>query len=129
MHGIISEDSPFGKALMSKKEGDTVTVNAPAGEMKCRDSDGGPDGHLVGGHIALRNDDGVEQDVLQLADAGVELALLVLGLVILALVLFSPRTDLALNNPILYTLYPGGEAGRGRLPLCLPPALAGTGSS
>ena len=41
-----------------------------------------------------------------------------------ALVLFSPRTDLALNNPILYTLYPGGEAGRGRLPLCLPPALA-----
>lgn len=41
-----------------------------------------------------------------------------------ALVLFSPRTDLTLNNPILYTLYPGGEAGRGRLPLCLPPALA-----
>lgn len=41
-----------------------------------------------------------------------------------ALVLFTPRTDLALNNPILYTLYPGGEAGRGRLPLCLPPALA-----
>ena len=36
MHGIISEDSPFGKALMSKKEGDTVTVNAPAGEMKYR---------------------------------------------------------------------------------------------
>lgn len=41
-----------------------------------------------------------------------------------ALVLFSPRTDLTLNNPILYTLYPGGEAGRGRLPLYLPPALA-----
>ena len=41
-----------------------------------------------------------------------------------ALVLFAPRTDLALNNPILYALYPGGEAGRGRLPLCLPPALA-----
>ena len=41
-----------------------------------------------------------------------------------ALVLFSPRTDLSLNNPILYTLYPGGEAGRGRLPLCLPSALA-----
>ena len=36
MHGIISEDSPFGKALMSKKEGDIVTVNAPAGEMKYR---------------------------------------------------------------------------------------------
>ena len=34
MHGIISEDSPFGKALMGRKEGDTVTVNAPAGEMK-----------------------------------------------------------------------------------------------
>lgn len=37
-----------------------------------------------------------------------------------ALVLFAPRTDLALDNPILYALYPGGEAGRGRLPLCLP---------
>ena len=34
MHGIISEDSPFGKALMNRKEGETVTVNAPAGEMK-----------------------------------------------------------------------------------------------
>ena len=41
-----------------------------------------------------------------------------------ALVLFSPRSDLALDNPILYTLYPGGEVGRGRLPLCLPAALA-----
>lgn len=41
-----------------------------------------------------------------------------------ALALFSPRTDLRLDNPILYTLYPGGEAGRGRLPLCLPAALA-----
>lgn len=40
-----------------------------------------------------------------------------------ALVLFSPRNDLTLDNKILYTLYPGGEAGRGRLPLCLPPAL------
>ena len=34
MHGIISEDSPFGKALMGSKEGDTVTVNAPAGEIQ-----------------------------------------------------------------------------------------------
>ena len=34
MHGIISEDSPFGKALMGHKEGETVTVNAPAGEIK-----------------------------------------------------------------------------------------------
>lgn len=42
-----------------------------------------------------------------------------------ALVLFSPRNDLALNNPILYALYPGGEAGRGRLPLALPPEVAG----
>ena len=37
-----------------------------------------------------------------------------------ALVLFSPRTDLSQDNPILYALYPGGEAGRGRLSLCLP---------
>ena len=36
MHGIISEDSPFGKALMNHREGDTVTVNAPAGEIKHR---------------------------------------------------------------------------------------------
>ena len=34
MHGVISEDSPFGKALMGHKEGETVTVSAPAGEMK-----------------------------------------------------------------------------------------------
>ena len=33
MHGIISEDSPFGKALMGAKEGDTVTVAAPAGDI------------------------------------------------------------------------------------------------
>jgi len=40
-----------------------------------------------------------------------------------ALLLFAPRPDLRLENPILYTLYPGGEAGRGRLPLALPPAI------
>ena len=33
MHGIISEESPFGKALIDKKEGDTVTVEAPRGTM------------------------------------------------------------------------------------------------
>ena len=37
--------------------------------------------------------------------------------------MFAPREDLARENPILYTLYPGGEAGRGRLPLSLPAAL------
>lgn len=36
MHGIISEDSPFGKALMGRKEGETVVVNAPAGDMEYR---------------------------------------------------------------------------------------------
>ena len=36
MHGIISEDSPFGKALMNRKEGETVIVNAPAGEIEYR---------------------------------------------------------------------------------------------
>ena len=40
-----------------------------------------------------------------------------------ALILFAPRGDLAQENKILYTLYPGGGAGRGRLPLCLPKAL------
>ena len=34
MHGIISEESPFGKALVGAKEGDTVTVEAPGGSMK-----------------------------------------------------------------------------------------------
>ena len=34
MHGIISEDSPFGKALMGAREGQVVTVAAPAGDMK-----------------------------------------------------------------------------------------------
>ena len=33
MHGIISEDSPFGKAFLGKKEGDTVTVEAPQGSI------------------------------------------------------------------------------------------------
>ena len=46
-----------------------------------------------------------------------------------ALVLFAPRTDLKLDNAILYTLYPGGEAGRGRLPLCLPRALGAQAES
>ncbi len=35
MHGVISEDSPFGKALMGAREGEVVTVNAPAGEIQC----------------------------------------------------------------------------------------------
>ena len=33
MHGIISEESPFGKALMGAKEGQTVTVEAPSGSI------------------------------------------------------------------------------------------------
>ena len=33
MHGIISEESPFGKALIGAKEGDTVTVEAPSGAI------------------------------------------------------------------------------------------------
>ena len=33
MHGIISEESPFGKALIGKKEGDTITVAAPRGTI------------------------------------------------------------------------------------------------
>ena len=34
MQGVISEDSPFGKAMMGAREGQTVTVIAPAGEVK-----------------------------------------------------------------------------------------------
>ena len=33
MHGVISEESPFGKALIGAKEGDTVTVEAPRGSL------------------------------------------------------------------------------------------------
>ena len=34
MNGIISEDSPFGRALMGAREGQQVTVVAPAGEIE-----------------------------------------------------------------------------------------------
>ncbi len=34
IHGVISDDSPFGKALMGAREGQTVTVSAPAGEIQ-----------------------------------------------------------------------------------------------
>ena len=40
-----------------------------------------------------------------------------------ALLLFAPRTDLSGGNRVLYTLYPGGEGGRGCLPLVLPAPL------
>ena len=33
MHVIISAESPFGKALIGAKEGDTVTVEAPRGAI------------------------------------------------------------------------------------------------
>ena len=33
MHGIISEESPFGKAMLGAKEGETVKVEAPNGEL------------------------------------------------------------------------------------------------
>ena len=32
MHGRISEESPFGRALMGQHEGATVVVEAPAGQ-------------------------------------------------------------------------------------------------
>ena len=34
MNGRISEDSPFGKALLGAKEGDTVSVEAPRGVIQ-----------------------------------------------------------------------------------------------
>lgn len=33
MHGCISEESPFGRALIGKRVGDEITVEAPAGQM------------------------------------------------------------------------------------------------
>ena len=34
MAGVISDASPFGKALMGAKEGQVVTVSAPAGDVQ-----------------------------------------------------------------------------------------------
>ncbi len=36
MAGVISDASPFGRALMGAKEGQIVTVNAPAGDIQYR---------------------------------------------------------------------------------------------
>lgn len=36
MQGRISDDSPFGKGLVGHKLGETVTIEAPAGELKFR---------------------------------------------------------------------------------------------
>ena len=36
MNRAISEDSPFGRALMGTKEGDEVVVEAPVGEIRYR---------------------------------------------------------------------------------------------
>ena len=36
MHGAISEESPFGKALLGAKVGDEVTVEAPVGAIVYR---------------------------------------------------------------------------------------------
>ena len=36
MNGAISEDSPFGKALMGRKAGDEITVEAPRGVIRYR---------------------------------------------------------------------------------------------
>ena len=32
--GLISDDSPFGSAMLGRVKGDTVTVAAPAGELR-----------------------------------------------------------------------------------------------
>ena len=36
MHGVISEESPFGKALLGNAVGDEVQVEAPAGVLRYR---------------------------------------------------------------------------------------------
>lgn len=36
MNGAISEDSPFGKALLGHNEGESVIVDAPGGQVPCR---------------------------------------------------------------------------------------------
>ena len=34
MNGVISEDSPFGKALLGRNAGEDITVDAPAGPVE-----------------------------------------------------------------------------------------------
>ncbi len=34
MNGLISDESPFGKAMLGKKVGETVQVEAPAGVVR-----------------------------------------------------------------------------------------------
>ena len=36
MNGRISEESPFGRALLGKREGEEVVVEAPAGNIHYR---------------------------------------------------------------------------------------------
>ncbi|MBQ1619531.1 MAG: GreA/GreB family elongation factor, partial [Oscillospiraceae bacterium] len=36
MNRAISEESPFGKALMGAKEGDEISVEAPVGTIRYR---------------------------------------------------------------------------------------------
>ena len=36
MHFAVSEDSPFGKALMGRREGEEITVEAPKGILRYR---------------------------------------------------------------------------------------------
>ncbi|MDX9892970.1 MAG: transcription elongation factor GreA [Patescibacteria group bacterium] len=34
-HGLISNESPIGRAFLGRKKGDKVTVKVPRGEMEC----------------------------------------------------------------------------------------------
>ena len=78
--GFLGNDAVHGVGLL--RAHDFIGRQGLAAGVSHRD--GAADGHLVGGAGVLIHDDDVLQDLLQLGDAGIQLALLVLGLVVLA---------------------------------------------
>ena len=79
--GFLADGAVHGIGLLTAH--DLVRRHLAAG-LEVHDGDGAANAHGVGRALALVDDDDMKQNVLQLRDAGVELALLVLRLVVLA---------------------------------------------
>ena len=79
--GFLADGAVHGIGLLTAH--DLVGRHLAAG-LEVHDGDGAADAHGVGRALALVDDDDMKQNVLQLRNAGVELALLVLRLVVLA---------------------------------------------
>ena len=79
--GFLADGAVHGVGLL--RADDLIGRHLAAG-LEVHDGDGAADAHGVGRALALVDDDDMEQNVLQLGDAGVELALLVLRLIVFA---------------------------------------------